>query len=278
MSADSQKRFNVGAEAWAGYNQTPLGRIRQEVTWHNLAPNLPIVRDPERPPRVLDAGGGSGELAIGLVQRGYRVWLSDYAPAMLNQARQAAQSLPRDVRARLTFCPMSVDGVAESFAPQTFDAIACHTLIEFLPEPQASLQLLVSLLRDGGLLSVSFVNRHAEVLRQVWSKADPQAALAALETDLFCATLFDVPGIAYTAEGVSHWLREAGLSISRIYGVRVFADYVPRERLDEPGFFDALLRLEKAVAARPPYNILARYVQLVARRPPEVSRAAINGL
>ena len=212
-SADSQVRFNTGAEAWTDYNLKPLGRIRQEVTWNNLSPHLPDMTVLDYAPRVLDVGSGSGELALCLAQQGYGVWLTDYAPAMLDQARQAAQDLPAGVRARLTFCPMSVEEASEAFAPHFFDAITCHTLIEFLPDPQSSLKALVSLVRDGGLLSVSFVNRHAGVLRQVWSIADPQGALAALETDEFCATLFDVPGVAYTAEEVGGWLREAGLSM-----------------------------------------------------------------
>ena len=272
MTADSQKRFNGGAEAWAEYNQRPLGRIRQEVTWHNLAPNLPIVTDLEHAPRVLDAGGGSGELALCLVQQGYRVWLSDYAPAMLDQARQAAQNLPDDARARLTFCQLSVDEAAGVFAPRFFDAITCHTLIEFLPDPRASLGALAALLCGGGLLSVSFVNQHAEVLRQVWSQADPLGALTTLEKADFCATLFDVSGVAYTAQEVSAWLCDAGLRKTGIYGVRVFADYAPPKRLEEHDFFDAMLDLEKAVAARSPYNKLARYIQLVAHRPRELSR------
>jgi len=277
MTGDSHKRFDGGAEAWADYNQRPLGRIRQEVTWHNLAPNLPAVTDLEHPPRVLDVGGGSGELALCLVQQGYRVWLSDYAPAMLDQARRAVQELPDDARARLTFCRMSVDEAVEAFAPRFFDVITCHTLIEFLSDPRASLGALASLLCSGGLLSVSFVNQHAEVLRQVWSRSDPLGALATLEKGSFCATLFDVSGVAYTAEEVSAWLCDAGLRKTGIYGVRVFADYVPRERLDEPNFFKAMLGLEKAVAARPPYNELARYIQLVAHRPRSLSRPASFG-
>jgi S-adenosylmethionine-dependent methyltransferase len=266
MSSDSKLRFDAGAEAWADYNQKPLGRIRQEVVWHNLAPHLPGLVDLDHVPRILDVGSGSGELALCLAQRGYAVWLSDYAPAMLDQARQAAQDLPAGVRARLTFCPVPVEETSEAFTPHFFDAITCHTLIEFLPDPQASLRELADLLRDGGLLSVSFVNQRAEVLRQIWSKTDPQAALAGLQQGSFCATLFGVSGVAYTAEEVSNWLQDLGLSIAGLYGIRVFSDYVPRERLDEPAFFDALLELEKTVATCSPYNELARYMQLITHR------------
>ena len=263
---DPKGQFAAGAEAWAEYNQHPLGRIRREVSWHNLAAHLPDIVAPERPPCVLDVGGGSGDLAIRLVRHGYRVWLLDYAAPMLEQAERAARDLPAEDRARLSLCLIAADDALGSFPRESFEVIACHTLVEYLPDPRATLQGLVSLLCDGGLLSVSFVNRHATVLRRVWSQLDPAGALASLESGAFCATLFDVPGTAYTADEVSGWLDELGLTVTATCGVRVFADYVPRDRLDEPGFFQDLLRLELAVAAQPPYNQLARYAQILARK------------
>jgi S-adenosylmethionine-dependent methyltransferase len=266
MSADTQARFDAGAKAWAGYNQKPLGRIRREVTWKNLAPHLPAVAGADRAPRVLDAGGGSGELALRLLRHGCAVWLLDYAPAMLDQAQQAAQVLPEETRARLTLCPMAADDAPLAFEPSFFDAVACHTLLEYLPDPRSTLGALTSLLCDDGVLSLSFVNLHAEVLRQAWSRLDPAGALARLKDGAFCATLFDLPGTAYTAGEVGTWLEELGLTVTALCGVRVFADFVPRERLDDPEFLDTLLRLELVVATQAPYNLLARYVHLIAHK------------
>jgi S-adenosylmethionine-dependent methyltransferase len=222
--------------------------------------------DPSNPPRILDAGGGSGELALRLVRRGYHIWLVDYAPAMLEQARQTAQVLTDEARARLTLCPMAVDDVSQSFPSGSFDAILCHTLIEYLPAPRSTLRSLTSLLSEGGLLSVSFVNRHAQVFRQVWSGGDPGGALAGLETDTFCARLFDVSGRAYATEDVEGWLADLGLAVTAACGVRAFADYVPRGCLDDADTFDALLRLEIAVANRAPYRLVARYIHLIATK------------
>jgi hypothetical protein len=73
--------------------------------------------------------------------------------------------------------------------------------------------------------------------------------------------------MAYTATEASAWLAELGMMTVASYGVRAFADFVPGERLGEPGFFDALLQLELAAADYPPFNLMARYVQLVAQRP-----------
>lgn len=263
---DSKARFDAGAQAWSDYNQKPLGCIRREVTWHNLAPHLPEVTPLEPLPRVLDVGGGSGELALRLLRHGYQVWLLDYAPAMLEQARNAAQALPVDARARFTLCPMAVDDARRAFAPGFFEAITCHTLIEYLSDPRATLGMLTSLLSEGGLLSLSFVNRHSEVLRQVWSRTDPGAALVSLEDGAFCATLFDVPGRAYSVDEAIAWLRDLGLTMTATCGVRAFADFVPRQRLEDAEFYDALLRLELSAAAHSPYNLLARYSHLIAHK------------
>ena len=266
MAEDSQARFDTGAQAWANYNQKPMGRIRREVTWHNLLPHLPAITNAADPPRILDAGGGSGELALQLVQRGYRVWLLDYAHAMLDQAQQAAQALPDDVRARLTCHLAPVDDAGLSFAPGFFDAIACHTLIEYLPDPCSTLGRLAGLLRGGGLLSVAFVNRHAGVLRHIWSYGDPAGALANMEGGSFCANLFGLSGMAYGAEEIGAWLAGMGLTVTATCGVRAFADYIPRDRLDDPEFFAALLRLELAAATRAPYCQVARYTHILAHK------------
>lgn len=263
MNHDVQARFDAGAGAWVDYNLKPLGRMRLEVTWQNLAHHLPPAAG-DHPPRVLDVGGGSGELALKLVGLGFDVWLLDYAPAMLDQARFAAQGLPQSARDHLTLCHASVEEAPRAFSPGFFDAITCHTLIEYLPDPRLTLRALTSLLHSGGLLSVSFVNRHAEVLRQVWSQLDPPGALAKMEDDRFQASLFDISGVGYTAAEVGSWLVELGLTLTFTYGVRAFADYVPRRHLDDPGFFEALLQLEVAAASRSPYNQLARYTHLIA--------------
>lgn len=269
MTQDARDRFGAGAETWAGYNRRPRGHIRHEVTWRNLVPHLPGLVAGEEPPRVLDAGGGSGELALRLVRGGYRVWLLDYAPEMLDQARRAARALPREAQDRLTYCLVPAEEIGDAFSPGFFQVIICHTLVEYLAQPQTVLTDLAGLLGDGGLLSLSFVNRHAEVLRRVWSRGDPGGALHSLEDGRFGAGLFGIQGQSYTAEEVSGWLRLLGFTIAARCGVRVFADQVPEERMEEPGFLDALLKLETAVAHLDPYRQIARYSHLLARKGPQ---------
>lgn len=264
MSHDARDRFDAHAGDWVDYNREPLGRIRGEVTWHNLSRHLPPVVNTAEPPRVLDAGGGSGELALRLVARGYRVWLLDYAPAMLDQARRAARDLPPEARDRLTCCLMPAGEAGEAFDPGFFHVITCHTLVEYLPRPQDTLCKLAHVLGDGGLLSLSFVNRHAEVLRQVWRQGDPAGALARLEKGHFCARLFDIPGQAYTAGEASGWLVDLGLTVAATYGVRVFADHMQVEYLDDAELLATLLQVELTAARLAPFYHIARYVHLIA--------------
>ena len=267
--------FDKGAKAWADYNRRPLGRIRHEVTWHNLVRYLPRLWAASTARfGVLDAGGGSGELALRLARHGYQVWLLDEAPAMIERARQAARALPSEQRSLLTLCPLTVADAPATFAPGFFDVIACHTLIEYLPEPRGALSDLAGLLREGGLISVSFVNRHAEVLRRACLGTDPAGALAALEDGAFCARLFDLTGRAHLAEEVSAWLAGLGFTVAETCGIRAFADLVPSAKLEEPGFFEALLELELAVASLTPFKDVARYRQVIATREPRPEHRA----
>jgi S-adenosylmethionine-dependent methyltransferase len=50
-------------------------------------------------------------------------------------------------------------------------------------------------------------------------------------------------------------------------GVRIFADFVPRQRLQDPAFFQELTSLEILAAAEFPLNRMARYLHLVALKP-----------
>jgi S-adenosylmethionine-dependent methyltransferase len=266
MVGIARDRFDARAEEWAEYYLKPLGRIRHEVIWSNLAPHLPPLVGADKEPRILDVGGGTGELAIQLARSGYRVCLLDFAPAMLEHARLAIQNLSDNTRRRLELTLGSVQDAPHLFPTASFDAITCHTLVDYLPDPQATLASLLPLLRRPGLLSLTFVNHHSEVQHQVLALDDPAGALDNLHGSYRRTGLFEVSGQAYTVEEGESWLVNLGLTPTARYGVRCFADFVEPARLQEPAFFDALLRLEQAVATLTPYSLVARYVHFIARR------------
>ncbi|HEX2790633.1 MAG TPA: bifunctional 2-polyprenyl-6-hydroxyphenol methylase/3-demethylubiquinol 3-O-methyltransferase UbiG [Steroidobacteraceae bacterium] len=105
--------------------------------------------------RVLDVGCGGGLLAESLARHGAHVSAIDMAPAMIEVARlHAHQSqLPIDYQ------QCSADQfAAQAAAP--FDVITCMELIEHVPSPAALLSAISRLLRPGGDLFVSTINRN----------------------------------------------------------------------------------------------------------------------
>jgi 2-polyprenyl-6-hydroxyphenyl methylase/3-demethylubiquinone-9 3-methyltransferase len=105
--------------------------------------------------RVLDVGCGGGLLAEALVRHGAHVTGIDLSASMIEVARLHAHEsqLPVDYHQ----CS------AEQFvlqAPAPFDVITCMELIEHVPSPAALLAAMVRLLRPGGELFISTINRN----------------------------------------------------------------------------------------------------------------------
>ncbi|MFD0823875.1 SAM-dependent methyltransferase, partial [Micromonospora zhanjiangensis] len=68
----------------------------------------------------------------------------------------------------------------------------------------------------------------------------------------------------FDADGAAALLGAADLRVEQIHGVRVLADLLPAAVAD--GDPQALVDLELAVAARPPYRDIAAQLHLFARR------------
>jgi 2-polyprenyl-6-hydroxyphenyl methylase/3-demethylubiquinone-9 3-methyltransferase len=105
--------------------------------------------------RVLDVGCGGGLLAESLAQAGASVSAIDLAPSMLEVARLHAHESGLGIDYQLAS--------AEQYAarrPEPFDVVTCMELIEHVPDPAALLAALSQLLRPGGDLFVSTINRN----------------------------------------------------------------------------------------------------------------------
>jgi SAM-dependent methyltransferase len=212
---------------------------------------------------VLDAGAGSGGYAFPLAEAGHRVCLLDFSGEMLALARQQAAGLDPQARERLSFCQASVVEIPERFPPSHFDLVLCHTLLEYVREPWAAVQTLVAALRPGGMLSLLFANPHADPLR--WAaKGEVAKAHLALSQETGSADLFGLPRRTYTVEAMEEALVEAGARVAARYGIRIFADYVPADKLADPAVWAQVQQLEAAAAVLDPYRQIARYNQLLA--------------
>jgi 2-polyprenyl-6-hydroxyphenyl methylase/3-demethylubiquinone-9 3-methyltransferase len=107
--------------------------------------------------RVLDVGCGGGLLAEALCRQAAQVTAIDMSPAMIEVARlHAAESgLAIDYRVQ-----DATQLVAEQ--AQGFDVVCCMEMLEHVPQPGAVLAALAGLVKPGGDLFVSTLNRNAK--------------------------------------------------------------------------------------------------------------------
>lgn len=105
--------------------------------------------------RVLDVGCGGGLLAEALARAGAQVTGIDLAPGMIEVARlHAAES-----RLAIDYHMVPAEELARS-SGASFDVLTCMEMLEHVPQPQQMVATLASLLRPGGALFVSTLNRN----------------------------------------------------------------------------------------------------------------------
>ncbi len=104
---------------------------------------------------VLDVGCGGGILAEGMVERGAQVTGIDLSEKALAVARLHLMESGRKVDYRAV--------AAEVFAaerPGAFDVVTCMEMLEHVPEPASTVAACAALVRDGGWVFLSTLNRN----------------------------------------------------------------------------------------------------------------------
>ncbi len=104
---------------------------------------------------VVDVGCGGGILSESMARAGATVLGIDLAPAVLEVARlHAAES-----GVNLVYREMSAEALAAE-RPQSFDLVTCMEMLEHVPDPALTVSALAALVRPGGDLVVSTLNRN----------------------------------------------------------------------------------------------------------------------
>jgi S-adenosylmethionine-dependent methyltransferase len=256
-----EERFHKGAEDYAAYLKTTEGRLRSDLSFRNLMDLLP------QPPgkqtlTALDVGCGTGAAAFRLAQAGMHVTMLDSSDAMLDLAKAAAKKAEVAIALKLG----DATQLASLFPAGSFDVIICHNLLEYMDEPVALLQGVAHALRDSSaIVSILVRNRAGEVLKAAIQSGDLAAAENALTAEWGQESLYGGKVRLFTSESLRAMLQQASLEPIAGRGVRVLADYLPKQisRDDE---YHRILELETKLGSRSQYASIARYIQCFAKR------------
>jgi S-adenosylmethionine-dependent methyltransferase len=237
-----------------------LSGPRTAVVWAALRRELD--RHQGKHLTVLDAGGGTGGFAVPLAEAGHRVTVVDASPdALAALTRRAAEAGVAD---RVRALQGDADALAGYVEPASVDLVLCHSVLDVVDDPAGVVAAVAAALRPGGAASVLVAGKAAAVLHRAITGqlaaaahllADPEGRVAGRDT----------VRRRYDADSAAALLRAAGLDVVEIHGVRVIADLLPAAVADDN--LDAVVELELAAAAHPPYRDIAAQLHVFARRP-----------
>lgn len=230
------------------------GDIRLAILWRDLEQQVPQIYG-EKPLRVLDVGAGLGQLAIRLAKLGHQVVVNDISVEMLAIAKASAEQEGVFEKIEWHHCPLQelteqLDG--------TFDLVLCHAVIEWLADPVPLLPQLKIFLSDSGVLSLTYYNRHSLEYRNLI-----QGNFNLLKREQFVPDAGSLtPGNSLYPDQVQGWVSDSSLQVKAKSGIRVFHDYVTRQRGGN-GVPEDIIEMELRYSQREPYLWLGRYIHLV---------------
>lgn len=234
---------------------TTKGRVRQALLESLYRHYLPELCG-ETKIRVLDAGGGLGQMSGWFLELGHRV---DYFDVSREMVRRVSERFEAAIDAeRLTISEASVLDFQVS---EPYDLVVLHAVLEWLEDPVQALEQARQWVAPGGVLGVMVYNRHMLVLRNLM-----RGTLSKVKNDQLAGDGRSLTPISPLDPAVvDSWLRDAGFEVLTQAGVRTFTD------LTEPAvlsWYDEadVLEMEKRLCEQTPYRDLGRYVLFLARR------------
>jgi 2-polyprenyl-6-hydroxyphenyl methylase/3-demethylubiquinone-9 3-methyltransferase len=158
--------------------------------------------------RVLDVGCGGGLLAEALARAGAKVTAIDLAPGMIEVAGLHAMEQKLEIDYRM----VAAEAVAAT-EPGSFDVVTCMEMLEHVPEPAQMVATLATLVRPGGAIFISTLNRNLKSFLLAIVGAEYVMKLIPRGTH-------DYEKLIRPAE-LARWARSAGLSLRALAGIEL---------------------------------------------------------
>lgn len=157
--------------------------------------------------RVLDVGCGGGILSESMARRGAEVLGIDMGEAPLSVARLHAE---QESVTSVSYRQCTVESLAEEM-PASFDVVTCLEMLEHVPDPSAIVAACYRLVKPGGQVFFSTLNRN------------PKSWLLAIVGAEYVLRMLprgthDYRKFIRPAE-LARWVREAGLTLNDMTGL-----------------------------------------------------------
>jgi 2-polyprenyl-6-hydroxyphenyl methylase/3-demethylubiquinone-9 3-methyltransferase len=152
--------------------------------------------------RVLDVGCGGGLLCEALARAGATVAGIDLAPGMIDVARLHAAEQGLDI----TYNVVSAEEVSGAF-----DVVTCMEMLEHVPDPERMTATLATLVKPGGAVFVSTINRNLKSFLLAIVAAEYLLSLIPRGTHEYDRLI--------RPSQLDRWARAAGLSMRELAGL-----------------------------------------------------------
>lgn len=156
--------------------------------------------------QVLDVGCGGGILSESMAQRGAQVTGIDLAEKSL----QVAQLHALEANVQLDYRCVTVEALAQE-KPQTFDVVTCMEMLEHVPDPASVVHACATLVKPGGHVFFSTLNRNAKAY--LMAVVGAEYILNLLPRGTHDYSKFIKPS------ELAAWMRQSGLELQHQTGV-----------------------------------------------------------
>lgn len=243
----------IGGHFLKNIYATTKGRIRLAVLQRDLQPLLA-----ETSLRILDIGGGAGQMALWYAAQGHEVTVTDLSQMLLGKGRAAAQ----DLNLPVTFIQADAFALDTALGDAQFDLVCCHAVLEWVADAAGLLAACAARICPGGYFSLMYYNAHAlRFAQHVFGN------FAYLDRGLhpYRKTAKLTPAYPRRPEDVATLLAQLALSPVHRSAIRCFYDYMKaHDRARHSA--DELTARELALSKDPCYLNVARYIHELRRK------------